>query len=77
MAMIRGAQRVIEEDGALPLNVIFLLEGEEERGSESLFAFIRRPEVQKELDCDVMVVSDPGMAAPDVPSFSYGLKGLH
>lgn len=76
MAMIRGAQRVIEEDGALPLNVIFLLEGEEERGSESLFAFIRRPEVQKELDCDVMVVSDTGMAAPDVPSFSYGLKGL-
>lgn len=76
MAHILGVQEVLEEDGSLPLNVIFLLEGEEERGSYSLFDFIRKPEVQKELACDVIVVSDTGMAAPDIPSFSYGLKGL-
>ena len=76
MAHILGVQEVLEEDGRLPLNVIFLLEGEEERGSYSLFDFIKKPEVQKELDCDVIVVSDTGMAAPDIPSFSYGLKGL-
>ena len=76
MALILGAQELIEEDGALPLNVIFLLEGEEERGSTSLFVFIQKPEVQQELACDVIVVSDTGMAAPDIPSFSYGLKGL-
>ena len=76
MALILGAQELIEEDGALPLNVIFLLEGEEERGSTSLFEFIQKPEVQQELACDVIVVSDTGMAAPDIPSFSYGLKGL-
>ncbi len=76
MAHILGVQEVLEEDGRLPLNVIFLLEGEEERGSYSLFDFIQKPEVQKELDCDVIVVSDTGMAAPDIPSFSYGLKGL-
>lgn len=76
MAYILGAEEIIREDGALPLNVIFLLEGEEERGSYSLFDFIKKPEVQKELACDVIVVSDTGMAAENVPSFSYGLKGL-
>lgn len=76
MAHILGVQQVIEQDGALPLNVIFLLEGEEERGSTSLFEFIQKPEVKQELACDVIVVSDTGMAAPDIPSFSYGLKGL-
>ncbi len=76
MAHILGAERVIREDGALPLNLVFLLEGEEERGSESLFEFIHQPGVADELACDVIVVSDTGMAAPDIPSFSYGLKGL-
>ncbi len=76
MALLLGTEKVLQEDGALPLNVIFLLEGEEERGSESLFAFMQRPEIQQELACDVIVVSDTGMAAPTIPSFSYGLKGL-
>ncbi len=76
MALILGVQELIEEQGALPLNVTFLLEGEEERGSESLFAFMHRPGVAEELACDIIVVSDTGMAAPDIPSFSYGLKGL-
>jgi len=76
MAHILGAEKVIREQGSLPLNVIYLLEGEEERGSYSLFDFIRKPGVKEELACDVIVVSDTGMAAPDIPSFSYGLKGL-
>lgn len=76
MAHILGAEEIIRQDGALPLNVIFLLEGEEERGSYSLSAFMKRPEARRELACDVIVVSDTGMAAPDIPSFSYGLKGL-
>ncbi len=76
MAHILGVQEILAESGELPLNVIFLLEGEEERGSESLFRFMHQPGVAEELACDVIVVSDTGMAAPDIPSFSYGLKGL-
>ncbi len=76
MALILGVQELLKEDGQLPLNIIFLLEGEEERGSATLFEFIQKPENQKELACDVMVVCDTGMAALDVPSLSYGLKGL-
>lgn len=76
MAHILGVEEIIRKDGALPLNVIFLLEGEEERGSTSLFEFMQKPEAKELLACDVIVVSDTGMAAPDVPSLSYGLKGL-
>ena len=76
MAHILGAEEIIREDGALPLNVIYLFEGEEERGSYSLHDYLKKPGVLEELACDVIVVSDTGMAAPDVPSFSYGLKGL-
>ena len=76
MAMILAAQEVIAEDGALPLNVIYLLEGEEERGSASLYEFMKRPDAKELLACDVIIVSDTGMAAVDIPSFSYGLKGL-
>ena len=76
MAHILGAQELIAELGSLPLNVTYLFEGEEERGSESLQELIKDPAMQKELACDVIVVSDTGMAAPDVPSFSYGLKGV-
>ncbi len=76
MAHILGVQELMEEQGALPLNVIFLLEGEEERGSTSLHEFMHKPGVAEELACDVILVSDTGMAAPDIPSFSYGLKGL-
>ncbi|MBQ1960055.1 MAG: dipeptidase [Akkermansia sp.] len=76
MAHILGVEEIIREQGCLPLNVIFLLEGEEERGSTSLYEFMRKPEAKQDLACDVIVVSDTGMAAPDIPSFSYGLKGL-
>ncbi len=76
MALIHGVQELIEEQGALPLNVTFLLEGEEERGSETLFAALHDEDFVKSLACDVIIVSDTGMAAEDTPTLSYGLKGL-
>ena len=62
------------------MNVIFLLEGEEEVVSGSLAQVIK--DHRDELACDVIVVSDTGMAAPDTPtSVSYthlksGLENL-
>jgi acetylornithine deacetylase/succinyl-diaminopimelate desuccinylase-like protein len=58
----------------LPVNVKFMIEGEEEIGSVSLGAFC---EAHKEmLTADVILVSDTGMIAPDVPSITTGLRGL-
>ena len=60
--------------GTLPVNVKFMLEGEEEIGSVSLGAFC---ESHKEmLKSDVILVSDTGMIASDIPSITTGLRGL-
>ncbi len=61
-------------NGKLPVNVKFMIEGEEEIGSVSLGAFC---EAHKEmLNADIILVSDTGMIAPDVPSITTGLRGL-
>src|SRR5215471_5376108 len=74
LAHILGTEATIQEHGELPLNVIFLVEGEEETGSIHLEGFLR--EHQSELQSDVVVVSDTGMVAPGVPTFTYGLRGI-
>lgn len=73
-AHIKGAEAVLAVDGSLPVNLKFLLEGEEEMGSPSLGAFL---EANRELlSADVVVVSDGAMVAPETPTITYGLKGL-
>ena len=58
----------------LPCNVKFMLEGEEEIGSESLYDFCR---ANKEmLKADIILVSDTSMIASDTPSITTGLRGL-
>jgi acetylornithine deacetylase/succinyl-diaminopimelate desuccinylase-like protein len=59
---------------ALPCNVKFMIEGEEEVGSRSLDTFVK--ENRAKLANDVILISDTGMIAPDVPSITTGLRGL-
>ena len=58
--------------GQLPCNVKFMIEGEEEIGSESLGWFVERN--HKKLENDIILISDTGMIAPDVPSITTGLR---
>ena len=60
--------------GELPLNVKFILEGEEEIGSPSLEGFIR--ENAELLKCDMILNPDAGMIDKDHPTIVYGLRGL-
>ncbi len=60
--------------GQLPCNVKFMLEGEEEIGSPSLYGFCE--EHKDMLKADVILVCDTSMIAPDVPSITSGLRGL-
>ena len=60
--------------GQLPCNVKFMIEGEEEIGSGSLYAFCEKH--KEMLKADVILVCDTSMIARDVPSITSGLRGL-
>jgi len=60
--------------GQLPCNVKFMIEGEEEVGSEGLVWFVKQN--QEKLANDVILISDTGMIANDIPSITTGLRGL-
>ena len=57
----------------LPVNVKFIVEGEEELGGDSLEAFI--PNYRELLAADVVLISDTAMLSPDQPALVYGLRG--
>lgn len=68
------ALRYLLEQNLLSCNIKFMLEGEEEVGSASLAAWL--DENKEKLKGDVVLVSDTGMIAPDVPTITMGLRGL-
>ena len=61
-------------NNALPCNVKFMIEGEEEVGSENLSDFVK--ENHAKLENDIILISDTGMIANDIPSITTGLRGL-
>ena len=60
--------------GTLPCNVKFMIEGEEEVGSENLGVFVKAN--KERLSCDAILISDTGIIANDTPSITTGLRGL-
>ncbi|MDP9292595.1 MAG: dipeptidase [Verrucomicrobiota bacterium] len=74
LAHVLGIADQIAADGELPVNLIFVIEGEEEIGSENLQLFLK--ENTESLRCDVIAISDTGMVARNVPTFTYGLRGV-
>jgi len=71
---VKAVEAHIAARGKLPVNLIFLIEGEEEVGSPNLTAFLA--EHRATLACDAVVISDTGMFAPGLPSITVGLRGL-
>ncbi len=74
LAHMLGVAETIKEHGDVPVNLIFVIEGEEEIGSPNLEPFLRQH--REALKCDLVAVSDTGMVGPGIPTFSYGLRGL-
>ena len=73
MMHIKAFESMVQTD-SLPCNVKFMLEGEEEIGSPSLPQWCK--ENKDLVKADIILVSDTGMIAPDVPSITTGLRGL-
>jgi len=74
LSHILGVQETLEQRNELPVNLHFVIEGEEEIGSGNLGNFLHQN--RDKLGCDVVVVSDTGMIAPRTPTLSYGLRGV-
>lgn len=65
---------LLEQGEPLPMQVKFLIEGEEEVGSEYLEMVVVRE--KERLACNCVVVSDSSQFAPGVPAVTYGLRGI-
>lgn len=62
------------QNGGVPCNVKFMLEGEEEIGSEHLEWFVKSN--KEKIAADIILISDTGIIANDVPAITVGLRGL-
>ena len=70
---VKAAEAYLRTAGRLPLNVKFLIEGEEEIGSANLRAFI--PQNRELLAADSALISDSAIVGPDQPALVYSLRG--
>jgi acetylornithine deacetylase/succinyl-diaminopimelate desuccinylase-like protein len=71
---LKAFESFMQTEGKFPLNLKVMLEGEEEVSSTNLKGFM---ETHTDLlKCDLVVISDTDVLAPDIPSITYGLRGL-
>lgn len=68
------AFEMMMQQGSLPCNIKFMIEGEEEIGSNNLEIFVNNN--AEKLKADVIIISDTGIIANDIPSITTGLRGL-
>ena len=73
-AHVAAVEALLATSGSLPVNVKFLVEGEEEVGSPALTAYL--PAKSGKLSADVCLVSDTHILSPDQPMIIYGLRGV-
>lgn len=70
---IKSVEALLKATGELPVNVKFIIEGEEEAGGNALAAYI--PKNLEKLSADICLISDTGMLSPDQPLIINGLRG--
>jgi acetylornithine deacetylase/succinyl-diaminopimelate desuccinylase-like protein len=71
---VKSVEAWTKTAGRPPVNLLFVIEGEEESGSDNLDAFLH--DRRDELACDVAVISDTSQHAPGIPAITYGLRGI-
>lgn len=74
IAHVNALEAHLDAAGTCPVNVKFLIEGEEEIGSPNLEPFLAAE--RDKLACDAVVISDTAMFSPKIPSVCCGLRGL-
>jgi acetylornithine deacetylase/succinyl-diaminopimelate desuccinylase-like protein len=71
---IKAVEGLLKTTGKLPVNVRFLLEGEEETGGEHIEAYVKTKPAR--LQSDAAVICDTEMFAPELPTLCVGLRGM-
>ncbi len=71
---MKSVEAWMQCEGRLPINVKFVVEGEEEVGSDNLDRFLEQN--RDKVACDVAVISDTSQYAPGMPAITYGLRGI-
>ena len=71
---LKAVECILKTGSELPFNLIFLMEGEEEIGSENLGQFLESH--AEELRCEAVVISDTGMPSISCPAVTYALRGV-
>jgi acetylornithine deacetylase/succinyl-diaminopimelate desuccinylase-like protein len=74
LAHLKAVEAYLATGTELPCDITFVIEGEEEVGSESLGSFLKQR--SKELQCDAVVISDTGIASLRHPTLTYALRGI-
>jgi acetylornithine deacetylase/succinyl-diaminopimelate desuccinylase-like protein len=72
---VKAVAAILAERGALPVNVKFLVEGEEEAGGEAIEKYVVE-DGGKKLACDCVMISDSSLFGPGKPALVYGLRGM-
>ncbi len=72
--LVKAVEWLMQRDGRLPVNVRFLIEGEEECGGEAVARFVA--EKPPQLKSEAAVICDSEMFAPGLPSICTGLRGI-
>ncbi len=71
---VKAAEAYLSAEGELPVNLKYIIEGEEETGSMAIESYIKSN--GRRLDGDVVLISDTAMFSEETPSITYGLRGL-
>lgn len=75
-AHVKAVEAILATTGTLPINVVFLIEGEEECGSLALTEFIATGGLDRFGPIVCTIISDTSMYGPDKPSLTLGLRGM-
>jgi acetylornithine deacetylase/succinyl-diaminopimelate desuccinylase-like protein len=73
-ALVKALESLYQADGAFPVNVKVLIEGEEEAGGESIEAYVK--EYPERLAANLALIYDTGMPQIGLPAVTYGLRGI-
>ena len=72
--LIKAVESLLKTRGKLPVNVKFLIEGEEETGGEHIESYVGKKPAR--LESDAAVICDTEMFAPELPTICVGLRGM-